>query len=225
VGRKIESLAQLRRIEIIEAIFNLLPVAVGLAWLISALYSILTDGLWGRAVAFITPSGWLIRPHSLTLLVVASFLLFAHWSLDYLLPHMRAPLAFTLTALGFLLYDFTWILGDFFTCGSGNPLIQASLVLAALLILLIYDRHFHLHFLTFEPLFLFLFVPHLLTVIHLSQSGFYALLHSGVDPHVGNWVWFIGKLTGVWCVSGLFQKRVSAKLRRKWRMRKDERKD
>lgn len=205
MGGKIRSLRTLRLIDLIDTIFYLTPITVALAWLASSLYSLLTSGLWGRAVAFITPTGGLVRPHSLTVLAVASFLLFTHWSLNYLLPHVRAAAAFALTALGYLLYDLTWIIGDYFTCGSGNPLIQLSLVLADLLLLLFYNRFYR--FLTFEPLFLLLFIVHTIAMTQLAFSGFYQTLHAGLDPHPGNWLWFAGKATGVWCVAGLYKKR------------------
>jgi len=191
---------------LIDGLFIFIPLVVAIVWIISSIYSIITNGWFGRAVILILPN-WTIRIHSLTVLSITSFFLFTFWCLNYLLPHVRTPVACAITALGFLFYDFSWIVCDFLTTGSGNPIIQLCLVLAAILILLFHNKFYH--YLSFQRwIFIVILSIHVVSMYLLSVSGFFQTLHAGLDPHPGNWLWFVGKFTGIWTWSGIYQKRV-----------------
>ena len=189
--------------EILDGLFFVIPLVVAGLWTYSAVITIIHEGWFTRAPLIPLIN---VTFHSLTILSATSFFFFTFYCLNYLLPHVRAVLSCALTVFGLLVYDLSWIICDYLVTGSGRPTVQLCLVLATLLVLLLYNRAYR--FLTFQPSFLILFGIHVMAMYLLSTSGFFQTLHAGFDPHPGNWLWFVGKFTGIWTWSGIYQKRV-----------------
>jgi len=188
--------------ETVDFLFQLAPLMLVLLWLGNAVYTIVVVDVFARSPV------WLIfktiNIHAVSMLSLTTLYLYTFYNLNYLLPHVRVPVAMGFTILGLLYYDFVWIIFDYVTTGHGMPLMQFSLFLGVVAILYFYNRY---QFFNLKPSFYVWQVVFLLSMVILAFTGFYHTLHANIDPHPNNWIWALGKFTGVWMWSGMYLKR------------------
>jgi len=201
--RKLLTYNRLLLQDIIDGLFIVVPLVVGVLWVFAALLTLVREGLWTHSP--LVPIMW-FQPHTLTVLSMSSFFFFTFYCLNYLFPHVRAVLSYAFVVLGLTFYDFVFALFEFLVTQHNKPTVMACPFLAALFIIVLYNRRYR--FLTVSPLFFVFLGVFVSAMTLLSFSGFFETLHAGIDPHPNNWLWFVGKFTGVWTWSGIYQKRV-----------------
>ena len=189
--------------ETIDFLIQIAPLLLVFLWLGNAIYTVVAIDIFSRSSVWIIFKT--INIHAITMLSLTTFYLYTFYNLDYLLPHVRVPVAMGFAVLGLLYYDFIWIIFDYVTTGYGMPFIQFALFFGAFIILWFYDVKYR--FFKLESHFYVWQVVLLLSMGLLALTGFYQTLHANIDPHPNNWIWALGKFTGIWAWSGTYMKR------------------
>lgn len=192
-----------------DRLFQAGALAIPVLWAAQAVATILSNGFFSYVQLPLYPLP-LATPlmHSLTVLAVVSFYLYTFWTLNYLVTEVRVPVAVGYAALTFLFYDLVWILCEYLTTGQGVLWVQLVPVLGTCIPLTYYARKYS--FVKIQKWFLVLASTFALLMVLLSLSGFYQqchIYHSGGGPNPHGWMWFAGKLVGVWMWSGTYKQR------------------